>query len=509
LINRKCPKRIIAIIQSLFSGCSSSVIVNGVRSRLVNRKCGLLQGSILSPRLFNLYIDDLLHEVGRRATAAQRRNPAAVLLIADDIKAQMDTRAEAKTFLEICHAWALRKGMTWGHAKSGVIGLTPGAADLQLGGIALPRVETYTYVGFPFTSTGVDWSIHAKQLVSRGRRHLTALKSIPLRIVEGIRAEMWRMFGRSATEYGAGCVWIWLRHASKSRDKATRQLALEISTDFEKLHKEALSWILSPVAATQRTFAAGALVNLPPFSFRQEEIAWRTHEHLERTTKDNPVRRVVEYRKFVQRTDKSRASLTHGPGHAMLMKLAGSNLVREWKEMSTADPELTLKEFGRRRRAKHWQKREQVRASTIRPSTRTFAFMCPTTLLAHRPTRLRAIYWRLGLTFGTLHCRIRGCARNHAIAKGLRPSCVNAQTQLIAHLLQRCNLEVDSQRSKSFQRVPPDIVMRRFREARLQWTTMPEWVEDTHCILDHLLNTGDYTRFDFLLRHLAHTESLT
>lgn len=504
LMKRKCPLRLLSVMQSLFTGCSSSIVVNELRTRQVQRECGLLQGSILSPFLFNIYIDDLLHNIYSSLTQTQLTNPASALLIADDIKTQCDTWREASQFLNVCNDWAVSKGMLWGHAKSGVIGLRDNEPDLLLGTEPIPRVDSYQYVGFPFTNRGVAWYSHGVALVHRGRRYLSALKAVPVPIVEGIRAELWRTFGRSATEYGAGCVWLWMKSAKRSRDTTAKEKANKLMTNFDDLHREALTWILSTAAATSRTFVAGAIVNLPPPPFRQEEIAWRTQLHIERTRHENPIRRVEKFRVLRHKNFPRLAKLTKGPGHGMLAHLANLPLVKEWRDAKQQNDKLDFREFGRKRRATLWQQPKQLSSSTIRPECRRFAFMCPTTLIHNRRIRLCAIYWRLQLTFNQFLCRILDCQQNHSTHRGLRRQCVaDIPTKTLILLLHRCNNETECRRNGLFKRIPPDITLCQFRNATGSWTDMPDAVRQRYCILDHLLNTGDFQRFYSLIRQMA------
>ena len=63
LNKRNVPLEIISLITSLFAGCTTRVLVNQIFTNKIDIKRGLFQGSILSPILFNIFINDLATEI--------------------------------------------------------------------------------------------------------------------------------------------------------------------------------------------------------------------------------------------------------------------------------------------------------------------------------------------------------------------------------------------------------------------------------------------------------------
>lgn len=116
------------LVDSMFSSCYSQMIVNQSIGPLFSRSVGLFQGSILSPWLFNVYIDDLTESLARI-------DPHPVLppllLFADDIKLQPSTPNIAAQMLSIVQTWSIHNGININVNKSAVID-TPLTRSLNL-----------------------------------------------------------------------------------------------------------------------------------------------------------------------------------------------------------------------------------------------------------------------------------------------------------------------------------------------------------------------------------------
>ncbi|KAJ9052501.1 hypothetical protein DSO57_1033487 [Entomophthora muscae] len=100
LHRRNTPTGVISLIMSLFMNGGSKIAVNGELTRFVPKERGLFQGSILSPLLFNIFIDGAalalmlafpINEIGYHTA----------LFFADDIKIQHKDPLELQRGLDI------------------------------------------------------------------------------------------------------------------------------------------------------------------------------------------------------------------------------------------------------------------------------------------------------------------------------------------------------------------------------------------------------------------------
>eukprot|EP00833_Pecoramyces_ruminatium_P015064 jgi/Orpsp1_1/1189096/evm.model.d7180000069483.1 len=115
LIKRKVPSGMVSIITSLFTECTTTVLVNQTFTKEIKLERGLLQGSILSPLLFNVFIDDLAQQL----TDTYPNDPLPhCLLYADDIKLNHNNIKDLQNMLDICSNWAEINGMEFNINKS-------------------------------------------------------------------------------------------------------------------------------------------------------------------------------------------------------------------------------------------------------------------------------------------------------------------------------------------------------------------------------------------------------
>jgi retron-type reverse transcriptase len=102
---------------------------------------GLLQGSILSPILFNYFIDDLARELNSGSHPTRQK----ALLYAEDIVLFHESQTGMQELLDITTRWLTENGMTISIGKCGAMNC-PESAHLRIQNEEIQRVGTYQYL---------------------------------------------------------------------------------------------------------------------------------------------------------------------------------------------------------------------------------------------------------------------------------------------------------------------------------------------------------------------------
>jgi hypothetical protein len=160
-LSHRIPRtsKVFQILKTLFTGCSSRVLVKNILSDeddRIHRERGLFQGSLLSPWLFNLFIDDLACWINE--DAENEAYPKG-LFFADDIELQATTFSEAQRLLNKVSQWTSLNGMKVNVAKAVFLSRKAEYWEMKVCvcGSALKIQDTYKYLGFIHTqraSTG-------------------------------------------------------------------------------------------------------------------------------------------------------------------------------------------------------------------------------------------------------------------------------------------------------------------------------------------------------------------
>ena len=86
-----------------------------VRNKVIKYNKGGAQGSILSPALFDIFIEDLAQKLAEIIGISYQD----ILFYADDIFVLCQTQAQLKQCIEIIEKWSKQNGMELTKKKSG------------------------------------------------------------------------------------------------------------------------------------------------------------------------------------------------------------------------------------------------------------------------------------------------------------------------------------------------------------------------------------------------------
>jgi hypothetical protein len=291
LSGRAGPSGLLSIVRSLFSGCSSRCVINGQISTVFARGRGLFQGSLLSPWLFNTFIDDLAD----RLNPDESQIPAA-LFFADDIQLQAKRASDLQPLLDTVLDWTLENGMELNLDKSAHVQAAlsfSAPSRLEVHGNRFPSTVSYKYLGFPHTSIGVDFKAHVKDAVEKATKVLNYCRFSGHfdHLPELCRLTLYKTFVRPVLEYGAPLVTQWLLSQDKSprpRSKRRKKPPSDSTwRSLEAVQDLALQWVFHTKLAVP---ILRSLSGLGLLRDRFQELAARFTTHLDRLPPDHPVR---------------------------------------------------------------------------------------------------------------------------------------------------------------------------------------------------------------------------
>lgn len=196
------PNHLISVCKSLFDNNVSNLVANGGRSSDIMCKRGLLQGSSLSPMLFNLYINELIVRLDFCAKTKTRNLITNNLFYADD-GCLFANRDNMQSLLDICTHWAADYGMQFAANKCVILSRKNECFTIQ--GDVIPTHGRFVYLGVECSVKGMCWEAKQRE------RCLTAMSTARFMKSKGMNALGWRTnlsvavyksFIRPSMEYG-------------------------------------------------------------------------------------------------------------------------------------------------------------------------------------------------------------------------------------------------------------------------------------------------------------------
>jgi hypothetical protein len=270
----------VLIASFLESGACASVIVNGKETLVFDRNHGFPQGAVLSPIVFNLFEDALIEELNRLATM---ENPDA-LFFADDGALLARDEEHAESLLRVAESWARDNGMVFNVKKCGIVSLRPLVSQFLLQSEPLPVVDSYKYLGLPFTKGGVGWKTWLGAQVTKMEGLLNFMKVKGTNWHPQTRLTLYRTFVRPLLDYCGGPLYHWLEGRTRSEQVA---LLAGATSGWE----DALLWICGISRDSNRAKVCASMTGLVPPLERLASLTVNLRLHLtEFAAADSPAR---------------------------------------------------------------------------------------------------------------------------------------------------------------------------------------------------------------------------
>ncbi len=145
--------KMLSTLQCIYGHVQCCVRINDVRTDWFNVSSGLKQGCLLSPILFNLYINDLALLPNNAGHVVDLDGVKVnVLLYADDLVFVADCEQDLQAMLDILHQWCMTCCMAVNTKKSLIVHFHPASMArsifiFHIGDDLIHYVNKYKYVG--------------------------------------------------------------------------------------------------------------------------------------------------------------------------------------------------------------------------------------------------------------------------------------------------------------------------------------------------------------------------
>lgn len=197
---------------NLYRDSTMRVRTNIGLSKLIQLKRGVRQGCPGSTMLFDVFINDILAEMGDRGIAVPGVNGKVLagLLFADDLVLLAPSKVMLGEMMLIVSKWADNWGMGVGAKKCGVMSFYDKCSDAEMAsmqwklqGLPIPVVKEYTYLGIMVTSS-LDLEVAWNKRRVKGQAGLYSIRPFILnkRVPAQIRLAILRATVEPSLTYG-------------------------------------------------------------------------------------------------------------------------------------------------------------------------------------------------------------------------------------------------------------------------------------------------------------------
>jgi hypothetical protein len=140
-------------LKQMYTDTQASVIINGILTEWFNTNTGVLQGDVLSPVLFNTFINELSEKLQESGSGIPiKRHRISNLMYADDIVLLAGCARDLQTLLDIVRQWCHKWQLKINENKTNVVHFrkrrkTRSNFQFAFGDTMIKTIECYRYLG--------------------------------------------------------------------------------------------------------------------------------------------------------------------------------------------------------------------------------------------------------------------------------------------------------------------------------------------------------------------------
>ena len=165
-------------IKSFYTDTFSIARVNGGYTRKFRTTAGVLQGSLLSPTLFTLLLNDLVTKTESAAGFSICNKKYKILMFADDIALISESQADMQKMIDECKKYGMSWRFKFSSEKTKVITNTNERIHLTIKDKPIEKIDSYDYLGLPISYNGINWTKKLLSLESKFTEKVLEIKTL-------------------------------------------------------------------------------------------------------------------------------------------------------------------------------------------------------------------------------------------------------------------------------------------------------------------------------------------
>lgn len=279
LQRRRTPPRMLKLFQSLYlTSMRTRLVINGVPSEEVKITRGIFQGSVFSPFLFEVYIDELavsLHEL------CEPPIPRSLFFV-DDILLQPRDFESARLMLSVCDDWSQRSECRFNPDKCFLLTNGKETDVLLIDGKPIQESKVQLYLGIPFDRHGIHWVEHMKGRLKKFDGMMNMMKRRGTMWPQWLRLLLMKTFARPQLDYAAPMLYAWSLNAQN------KSAWTKMQTQVKEREEDAIRWCLDTTTSRPAIEHLYYLANVEPYTLRIRYLGNNSWKHLRTLHLENP-----------------------------------------------------------------------------------------------------------------------------------------------------------------------------------------------------------------------------